>query len=138
MWQSIKTVSHDVRKSHEILEDSIKGCQRQYQESLERILSEIKKMHDTTNRSISKLSEQIDSLDGKVRELDREVNKMKSKSQEDLSAVQGALKDCSDEISGTNKKLEEFAEDVRQNLSMVDEGTRLVIANMLLGEMGEE
>lgn len=137
MWQSIKTVSRDARKVQENLGQSMEDCQRRNDASLEQILFEIRKMHADTEKGIRELSVQMDFLKHKAEDLEQKIDKLQSDAEMRTSGIQEEVRTCTEKLAKTKQSIKEFAEDVKTNLALVDEGTRLVIANMMLDEMGD-
>lgn len=136
MWQSTKTVSRDGKRAHKELKDSIEDYQKQSQVSLEEILSEIRKMQDKTEDNAQRLFDQIDILKNEIEDINQKVDEIRLVTRDGLSDACIRLRECNNKIIETNQQIKEFSDEIKTDISLVEEGTRLVISNMLLNEMG--
>lgn len=130
MWKSTKTVSRDIRNMQNEMTSLLEEHQKQCLSLLREILLKMEEIQTSTNGNIGNMLEAVAGIRSEIGVVDQKISEMRKE-------TKNGLKACKDKISGTDHRIEEFADAVMQDLSMLDEGTRLLIANMLLGEMGD-
>lgn len=130
MWKSTKTVSRDIRNMQNEMTSLLEEHQKQCLSLLREILLKMEEIQTSTNGNIGNMLEAVAGIRSEIGVVDQKISEIRKE-------TKSGLKACKDKISGTDHRIEEFADAVMQDLSMLDEGTRLLIANMLLGEMGD-
>ena len=151
MWQSTNTLKRELQKWQKQTNETIKQRNQEQSQEYKKILDELKKINQQVVNQESKIEEvqsknlqEIEDLKDLTTQLSKTV-KLSEKHQKEyindtnhkLDMIAKQITKMSELIATQNIERKKEHEELQQNMLMLNEATRLIIANMLLNNLEE-
>ncbi len=151
MWQSTNTLKRELQKWKKQTNETIKQRNKEQSQEYKKILDELKKINqqfiDQENKieeTQSKNLQEIENLKDLTNQLSKAVKLSEKYQKEHISDTNDKLDILAERMTKMseliviqNAEIQKEYEELQKNMLMVNEATRLIIANMLLNNLEE-